>query len=139
MDERLLLVPGGVSRQIFETHFKATFNTEDYSRAQAIFDIIGFMNEKTLATQFHIAAYLDKLSEVLEAYEKLVAEDSWLWLVPSIPQRGAEVKMYADVVYGSVIMDGTNQDIWRLAKIAEEANTPKIFDMMVPPTLLEAN
>lgn len=117
-----------VDRQIFESHFSKAFNEIDYERAKTIFDAVGAANERGLAIQFHVATQVGKLEEVLAAYEKLIAPDSWYYLVPTAVQKAVEVRLYKDVLYTSVILEG--EDISAAMRIMEEVDVPKIFDLM---------
>lgn len=108
------------ARSIFVTHFSELLNPEDFQRALVIFDDIGGYNEHGLAVQLHVAAKNDKLQEVLQAYEKLMAPDSYLHRVPDPVTRAVEVRLYKDVIYSSLIAGDVNS----MLEASEKADIP---------------
>ena len=120
---------------IFDQHFAQTLGSEDFERARSVFDSVGQYNERSLATQLETAHQVGKLEEVLRAYEKLAAPDSWLWNVPNIAQRVAEVRMYTDVVYQSVLL-GEDEGLSEFLELMDRVEVPKIFDLMEPPGVI---
>lgn len=117
-----------ITRQIFESHFQRAMSEADYARARAIFEEIGAFNERSIAIQLHVAQHVGRLEEVLAAYEKIAGPDGYLHLVPDPITRATEVRMFGDVIYGSVINEGGNP--LDLLRVREEADIPKIFDLM---------
>jgi len=54
----------------------------EFERARTVFITVGRFNERSIAMQIDLARQVGKLEEVLAAYEKLMAPDSFLHMVP---------------------------------------------------------
>src|SRR5688572_25827442 len=116
-----------IGQQIFDSFFRESLSPADFDRASAIYREVSPYNERSIAIQFFTAQHAGKLEEVLDAYERLLAEDSFLHRVPDQVTRAVEIRIFGDVVYGSVIAEG---DMMRLLELRQGMEIPKAFDLM---------
>jgi len=122
-----LIAPPSLDQEIFDSHFREVLELAEFERARTVFITVGRFNERSIAMQIDLARQVGKLEEVLAAYEKLMAPDSFLHMVPDFITAAVEVRRFGDVVYGSVIAEG---EPMRLMEWRGQFESPKIFDLM---------
>src|SRR5262245_47393842 len=87
--------------EIFHDHFSKVLSAEDFERASKAFHMLAGYNERSFAMQLHTATQFGKLEEVLAAYDRMSAPDSWVHNVPDPVTLAAEMRGFADVIYAS--------------------------------------
>jgi len=134
MSERIHKVPAGpgiIAGMYFNSYFQPRMESAEYTRAHHIFNELGALNERSIAIQLHAAMATDKLEEVLSAYETIMdPEEGFLHLIEDPLQRIAEVRYFADYIYGNVIAEGNPE---RLFALREATEIPAFLDLMEPP------